>query len=214
MPNSSLPKLHASPPADLAFSKVSQVRAFVLERDAGNLLIYAAKTLPADAAADVSAQYLNHWHELAVGGADSVHAPLVIHEADRAAAEDTHAVDRTFNERATLDGDFELVPIPGHTPGATAFLWDSGEHRFLFTGDSLYLRDGRWIVAVLEDSDREAYIDSLGLIARARLRRAGALGREQGQPLLLAHEPGRDPRADRRHHRTAAARGDELMRRR
>ena len=165
MPNSSLPKLHASPPADLAFSKVSQVRAFVLERDAGNLLIYAAKTLPADAAADVSAQYLNHWHELAVGGADSVHAPLVIHEADRAAAEDTHAVDRTFNERATLDGDFELVPIPGHTPGATAFLWDSGEHRFLFTGDSLYLRDGRWIVAVLEDSDREAYIDSLGLIA-------------------------------------------------
>jgi glyoxylase-like metal-dependent hydrolase (beta-lactamase superfamily II) len=160
-----LPKLHASPPADLSFSKVSQVRAFVLERDAGNLLIYAATTMPADAVGDVSAQYINHWHELAVGGADSVHAPLVINEADRAAAEDTRPVDRTFSERATLDGDFELIPIPGHTPGATAFLWDSGEHRFLFTGDSLYLRDGRWIVAVLEDSDREAYINSLGLIA-------------------------------------------------
>ena len=23
--------------------------------------------------------------------------------------------------RAPLDGDFELIPIPGHTPGATAF---------------------------------------------------------------------------------------------
>ncbi len=157
-----LGKLHASPPADLSFSKVSQVRAFVLERDAGDLMIYAATSMPR---ADVTAQYLNHWHELAVGGEDSVHAPLVIHEADRAAAEDTRAVDRTFSERTTLDGDFELIPIPGHTPGATAFLWDSGEHRFLFTGDSLYLRDGRWIVAVLGDSDREAYIESLGLIA-------------------------------------------------
>jgi glyoxylase-like metal-dependent hydrolase (beta-lactamase superfamily II) len=159
------PKLQASQPAGLSFSKVSQVRAFVLERDRGNLLVYAATTMPADAAGDISEQYLNHWHELAVGGADSVHAPLVINEADRAAAEKTRPVDRTFSERETLDGDFELIPIPGHTPGATAFLWDSGEHRFLFTGDSLYLGDGRWVAAVLEDSDREAYIESLGLIA-------------------------------------------------
>jgi Metallo-beta-lactamase superfamily len=157
------PRLQASPPAGLSFSKVSQVRAFVLEREPGNLLVYAATTMPA--AADVSEQYLNHWHELAVGGAESVHAPLAIHEADRAAAEKTRPVDRTFSERATLDGDFELIPIPGHTPGATAFLWDDGDHRFLFTGDSLYLRDDRWIVAVLEDSDRDAYIESLGLIA-------------------------------------------------
>ena len=94
-----------------------------------------------------------------------MHAPLVINEADRAAAENTRPVDRTFTERATLDGDFEVIPIPGHTPGATAFLWDSGQHRFLFTGDSVYLRGDRWIAAVLEDSDREAYIDSLDLIA-------------------------------------------------
>ena len=161
----SLPKLQASPPADLSFSKVSQVRAFVLERDAGNLLVYAATTMTPALAGDVRAQYLNHWHELAVGGAGSVHAPLHIHAADRAAAEDTHPVEHTFAERATVDGDFELVPIPGHTPGATAFLWDSGEHRMLFTGDSLYLRGGEWIVAVLEDSDREAYIKSLDAIA-------------------------------------------------
>ena len=126
MLDSPLPRLHASPPADLSFSKVSQVRSFVLERDAGDLMIYASKSMPH---ADVTAQYLNHWHELMVGGADAIHAPLVIHEADRAAAEGTRPVDRTFTERTTLDGDFELIPIPGHTPGATAFLWDSGEHR-------------------------------------------------------------------------------------
>jgi glyoxylase-like metal-dependent hydrolase (beta-lactamase superfamily II) len=57
--------------------------------------------------------------------------------------------------------DLEAIPIPGHTPGATAYLWDSGEHRCLFTGDSLYLRDGEWVAAVLESSDRDAYIESL-----------------------------------------------------
>jgi glyoxylase-like metal-dependent hydrolase (beta-lactamase superfamily II) len=161
----SLPKLQASPPADLSFSKISQVRAFVLERDAGNLLVYAAATMTPELAGDVRAQYLNHWHELAVGGAGSVHAPLHIHAADRAVAEDTHPVAHTFDARTTLDDDFELVPIPGHTPGATAFLWDSGDHRMLFTGDSLYLRGDEWIVAVLADSDRDAYIESLQLIA-------------------------------------------------
>jgi glyoxylase-like metal-dependent hydrolase (beta-lactamase superfamily II) len=60
--------------------------------------------------------------------------------------------------------DFEAIPIPGHTAGATAYLWDSGRHRCLFTGDSLYLREGEWVAAVLESSDRGAYIESLELI--------------------------------------------------
>jgi glyoxylase-like metal-dependent hydrolase (beta-lactamase superfamily II) len=63
-----------------------------------------------------------------------------------------------------LDEDFEVIPTPGHTPGATAYLWDSGEHRFLFTGDTIYLDDGQWIAAVLSSSDRAAYLESLELI--------------------------------------------------
>ena len=55
--------------------------------------------------------------------------------------------------------------MPGHTPGSTAYLWDSGTHRFLFTADSLYLGgDGRWRAAVLESSDREQYVRSLELL--------------------------------------------------
>ena len=104
-------------------------------------------------------QYLNHWHEAMVGGGKTG-LPIAVHEADRAATEQYAAVDRTFSARTTLDGDFELIPIPGHTPGATAFLWEG----MLFTGDSLLLDGDEWIVAVLESSDRAAYLDSLRLI--------------------------------------------------
>jgi len=141
----------------------------VLERDHGNLLVYGSPTLRAAAPAiaalgGVSRQYLNHWHEAAFGG-DGVDAPLAVHADDRDAAENSRHVDETFSERGLLDGDFELIPTPGHTPGATAFLWDSGEHRLLFTGDSVYISDGEWVAAVLAgSSDRAAYMASLGLI--------------------------------------------------
>ena len=48
--------------------------------------------------------------------------------------------------------------------GATAFLWDTGEHRVLFTGDTIYLDEGEWVEALLESSDRAAYIESLELM--------------------------------------------------
>ena len=64
-----------------------------------------------------------------------------------------------------LDEDFEVIPTPGHTPGATAYLWDSGEHRVLFTGDTIYLDDGEWVAAVLSSSDRDGLHRSLELIA-------------------------------------------------
>jgi glyoxylase-like metal-dependent hydrolase (beta-lactamase superfamily II) len=57
-----------------------------------------------------------------------------------------------------------VIPTPGHTRGATAYLWDSGEHRMLFTGDTIYLADGEWTAAVLDSSDRAAYLDSLELL--------------------------------------------------
>jgi glyoxylase-like metal-dependent hydrolase (beta-lactamase superfamily II) len=164
-----LPRLHATAPDPLPFARSLHIRAFVLEREHGNLLVYAAPTLGAAAPAiealgGVTHQYLNHWHEAAFGG-DGVDAPLAIHADDRAAAEDSLTVDATFSDRVLLDGDFELIPTPGHTPGATAFVWDSGEQRILFTGDTVYLSDGDWVAAVLEGtSDRASYIESLELL--------------------------------------------------
>jgi metallo-beta-lactamase superfamily protein len=58
----------------------------------------------------------------------------------------------------------KVIPIPGHTSGATAYLRQGGGHRCLFTGDTIYLREGEWVAAVLDSSDRASYIESLELI--------------------------------------------------
>ena len=158
--------LHASSAESLPFAPSLQIRAFLLRREAGNVLIYSASTVDADTFAGVGGiarAYLNHRHE-AMFGEDLPGVPLFVHEADRDSVARTRSVRATFSRRHTLDGDLEAIPTPGHTPGATAYLWDGGDHRFLFTGDTIYLRDGEWVAAVLDSSDRAAYLDSLELI--------------------------------------------------
>ncbi len=160
--------LYASGPEPLRFAPSLHIRAFLLRRDQGNLLVYSVTDLEADAAAienlgGISRQYLNHRHE--AGFASGwVTAPLFVHEDERESVEKKHHVRGTFSRRHTLDDDFEVIPTPGHTSGATAYLWDSGRHRFLFTGDTVYLNNGEWVAAVLESSDRDSYIESLELI--------------------------------------------------
>jgi metallo-beta-lactamase superfamily protein len=154
-----IPRLNASEPEALPFAPDLKIRAYLLERDAGNLLVYSTTT----ASGDVWRQYLNHGHEAGFAS-DAVHAPVFVHAADRAAVEGKMPVRAAFSRRHMLDDDFEVIPTPGHTPGATAYLWDSGDHRVLFTGDTIMLRDGEWRAAVLGSSDRGAYLDSLALL--------------------------------------------------
>lgn len=160
--------LYASPPLPLPFAPELHIRAFVLRRSRGNVLIYSAGGLESQAApiedlGGISRWYLNHGHE-AMFMAEGVTAPLFVNEADAAPVAAKHPVRGTFSRRHMLDEDLEVIPTPGHTPGATAYLWDSGRHRFLFTGDSIYLDHGEWVGAVLESSDRAAYLQSLELI--------------------------------------------------
>jgi glyoxylase-like metal-dependent hydrolase (beta-lactamase superfamily II) len=163
-----VPGLYASAPERLPFGRSLDIRAYLLEREAGNLLIYRSDTLRREAAAirergGIARQY--HWHEAAPvvdWVSQTFDAPLFVH-ADDAASVSAH-VRATFSRRHMLDDDFEVIPIPGHTPGATAYLWDSGTHRVLFTGDTIFLAGGRWRTAVLESSDRERYRESLELI--------------------------------------------------
>jgi glyoxylase-like metal-dependent hydrolase (beta-lactamase superfamily II) len=163
-----IPGLHATTPEPLSFAPSIEVRAFLLEREAGNILVYSTGALNDDLAAiddlgGVARRYLNHGHE-AMFGAARLDAPLFVHERDRAAVEEHLQVRGTFTRRHMLDDDFEVIPTPGHTPGATAYLWDSGGHRALFTGDTLFLDGPEWIAAVLPSSDRAAYVGSLELI--------------------------------------------------
>jgi glyoxylase-like metal-dependent hydrolase (beta-lactamase superfamily II) len=162
--------LWASTPQSLPFAPALAVRAFLLERPAGNLLIYSTGNLAADAAAiqargGATRQYLNHWHEALWGTAPAeLGARLVHHEAEAAEVARRGGHGASFSHGFTLGDDFEAIPIPGHTPGATAYLWDTGEHRLLFTGDSVYLNDGEWVDGLLDSSDRDAYLASLALI--------------------------------------------------
>lgn len=153
-----IPGLRPSAPQTLPFAPSHAIRAFELRREQGNLLVCSTSD-PAPAGA-IERHYLSHRHEAMFLPLEPV-APLLTHERERAAVERSGHVRGTWSRRHTLDEDFEVIPIPGHTAGATAFLWDSGEHRVLFSGDSLYLRDGEWVAAVLDSSDRDAYVESL-----------------------------------------------------
>ena len=161
-----VPGLYASPPYPLPFAPSLHVRSFLLRRDAGNVLIYGSPGVDAGTFADaggVARAYLNHRHEAGFGP-DLPGVPLFVHRDDARATAAHRKVRGTFTRRHTLDGDLEVIPTPGHTPGATAYLWDNGQHRFLFTGDTVYLGDGEWVAAVLDSSDRDAYLGSLELI--------------------------------------------------
>lgn len=161
--------LHPTTAQKLSFSSTTDVRAWILERPAGDLLVYSTGALEQDADAirahGIERQYLNHWHEAGIGlPPESLGLRLIHHAAEEAHVREQGGHGSTFDRPFTLDGDFEAIPIPGHTPGATAYLWDNGEHRMLFTGDSLYLDGEDWRVAVLDSSDRAAYVESLELI--------------------------------------------------
>jgi glyoxylase-like metal-dependent hydrolase (beta-lactamase superfamily II) len=160
--------LFASAPQQLPFAPRLDIRAFLLRRHHGNILVYSVTGLEGEAAAiedlgGIARHYLNHRHE-AMFASDWVTAPLFVHRDERAAVAKSYDVRATFSRRHFLDDDFEVIPTPGHTAGATAYLWDTGRHRLLFTGDTLFLDDGEWVAAVLPSSDRRAYLDSLELI--------------------------------------------------
>lgn len=168
-----IPGLYASTPEPLGFGPSLEIRAYLLQRERGNLLIYRSAMLEQDKQevddlGGISRQYLNHWHEASPACdwvAREFGAPLHVHDGDAAETAEACNVDETFTERHTLGDDFEIVPIPGHTDGATAFLWDTGQHRVLFTGDTVFFGRHGWRAAVLEgSSNRERYIESLGLI--------------------------------------------------
>ena len=170
-----IPRLHATAPQPLSFAPSVGVRGFLLERGEGNLLVYSSSAVKQEVdfireRGGIWRQYLNHGHEAwaaeAAGAwvASTFDAPVYAHENEKDEVSRAYDLDGTFSEGHTLGNDFEVIPIPGHTGGATAFLWDTGEHRSLFTGDSIVLEKDEWVAALLDSSDRDDYIKSLELI--------------------------------------------------
>jgi hypothetical protein len=207
--------LYALTPEPVPFAPSLDIRAFLLRRDRGNLLLYSTTTVQANAPAiealgGISRHYLNHRHE-AQFSSKGIDAPLFVHESERESVSESYDIRGTFSKRHALDEDFEVIPTPGHTPGATVYLWDSGERRLLFTGDTVYLSEGKWVAAVLPSSDRQRYIESLELIGRPRLRRAGAVGHDPRSALLRRNRASRRRAPYRGNPRTRAARRGPLI---
>jgi glyoxylase-like metal-dependent hydrolase (beta-lactamase superfamily II) len=59
----------------------------------------------------------------------------VLHEDDVSAATRDVEVQLAGRESASLQDDFQVIPVPGHTRGSVVFLY---QQRFLFTGDHLW----------------------------------------------------------------------------
>ena len=176
--------LHATPAAPLPFLAGVVVRSFVLERPQGNIVVYNAPGITT-AARDIlklgrlDRMLVTHWHE-AMFGAPALDVPIHVHANDRAQT-DLPIAD-TFSEREMIADDLEVIPTPGHTRGTTMFLWDNGEHRMLFPGDSVWVQGGVWKAVLLGGSDRAAYLDSLSCLAELDFDVLVPWGSEEGQP--------------------------------
>lgn len=160
--------LYATPTTELPFDKRFRFKSFVLERSEGNIVIFHSGRID-EAADDIRALggadrvLMNHEHE-SLGGQTHFDAPYYIHQDDKEAVTDTLQIAGTFKDREQLYDDLEVIPAPGHTPGTTLYLWDNGEHRYLFTGDFLCYEGDEWRTVVLPSSDREQSIKSLEMI--------------------------------------------------
>jgi glyoxylase-like metal-dependent hydrolase (beta-lactamase superfamily II) len=111
--------------------------------------------------------------------APDVDVPIFVHEADR---EQTDLpIAGTFSKREMIGDDLEVIPAPGHTPGTTMFLWDNGEHRLLFPGDSIWVPNGEWKAVLLEEKAREAYIASVSELMDLDFDILVPWGNEEGQ---------------------------------
>jgi glyoxylase-like metal-dependent hydrolase (beta-lactamase superfamily II) len=162
--------LYASAPRRLRFSETLVMRAFLCRRRHGNVLVYGASDLRAEEGdlevlGGVERHYLGHSHEAELTSTSPAGSSgTYVHERDANDASLTLDIGATFARRHVVDEDFEVIPTPGHTPGATAYLWESGECRALFSADTIFLRGGDWTSALLESSDRTSFAASLKLI--------------------------------------------------
>jgi glyoxylase-like metal-dependent hydrolase (beta-lactamase superfamily II) len=114
--------------------------SFLIGRERGNTMVDAPRwTKPVVAAIErlggLAMVLLTHRDDVADAERYAAHfgARVFIHEADRAAAPYARDILKG-REPVALDRDLRVIPLPGHTKGSVAYLF---EERCLFSGDSL-----------------------------------------------------------------------------
>ncbi|MCZ2813246.1 MBL fold metallo-hydrolase [Modestobacter sp. VKM Ac-2979] len=178
--------LLATPTSRLPYQHNVLLRSYVLERPQGNLVVYNSPGVSESAAAILAlgapARLLvNHGHESMYGQPD-LDVPIWVHRDDRSELATSLDVTGTFDGPGMIDDDLEVIPTPGHTAGTTSYLWDNGTHRFLFTGDFIWIEDGEWKAVVLSSGLRRDYLDSLALVRELDFDVLVPWGTTEGDP--------------------------------
>lgn len=128
----------------------------LLQRTEGNFIIYNGGTLDEigeqiTALGGTTGIFINDRHnakqtdvitELCQHFGASLYASVI--EATVPAIKRCPAFSPLPFEIAMLGTDFEIIPLPGHTPGNLAYLWTAPENKILFIGDTLVPQDGVW----------------------------------------------------------------------
>lgn len=145
--------------------------AFLLKRDAGNILFYTGE-IPGNydeiaALGGVERHYLSHDHEAGPGLAvvkERFGNTLHCHR-DAEPVTLAHAkVDETFKSREHHPDGIDAIPCPGHTAGSACFLARSSEDRtYLFIGDTIYPAGGKF-EALVDEPDRPQFLKSVELL--------------------------------------------------
>jgi len=160
--------LLSTPPSRLPYQHNVLLRSYVLQRTGGSVIVYNSPGVSEAASAieqlgPPDRLLVNHAHEAMYGQPD-LDIEVWIHRADRQEVGKTLQIAGTFDQRQRIGSDIEVIPTPGHTPGTCSFLWDTGEHRFLFTGDFIWVENGEWKAVVLNPALRDQYLSSLALV--------------------------------------------------
>jgi glyoxylase-like metal-dependent hydrolase (beta-lactamase superfamily II) len=160
--------LLSTPTARLPYQDNVLLRSYLLQRPDGNVIVYNSPGVSEAASAirdlgSPSRLLVNHAHEAMYGRPD-LDVDVWMHKDDRDEVGTSLDIAGTFDQREHIGTDLEAIPTPGHTPGTCSYLWDNGTHRFLFTGDFIWIENGEWKAVVLDPSLRQAYLDSLALV--------------------------------------------------
>ncbi|MDO5638748.1 MAG: MBL fold metallo-hydrolase [Neisseria sp.] len=126
--------------------------AYLLTQENGNILFYSASLRQEQpqiqALGGIACQFLSHKHEAGPALArikQSFGSKLFYHRFEKAEIEQFAPADYLFEHRETRQGNIEIIPTPGHTPGSTCFLVHSVHgQKYLFTGDTVYPNGSGW----------------------------------------------------------------------
>ncbi|HVZ39815.1 MAG TPA: hypothetical protein VHI13_11100 [Candidatus Kapabacteria bacterium] len=136
---------------------------YLIRRPRGNFLLENLDATPVGDRFDqieqlggIAAHFINDRHNVSTQSAvigEHFEAPFYCSSVEaRVITVDVPMLTPLPYERQWVDDDFEVIPIPGHTRGAFAYLWHTPARQFLFIGDTLVPVDGGWKVWVPKPS--------------------------------------------------------------